>query len=209
MLHASYTLVQAYTLEVGLYNISSTTLTPFRMSVLFDCLLSVKQTLDMLLALPNQSLQSMMGYNWAKIHYIINLALELTLGITSPSWSIESTRNIIQLETYIDLLCRRLTELSSQIHTGGEHGDWFQMLVASWASLNQTLLLGLQRKGIQVGEPDLRTSGIGNGIISGAQPGLPQHGNALYGNADFSSIDFMFHDWMWMPQDGNMIAPQP
>ena len=208
MLHASYVLVSAYTLEIGLYNISTTTLSPARMTVLVDCLLSVKRILDMLVALPDQGFQTLMGFNWAKIHYTINLAIELTVGIPSSSWSIESARNIIQLETYIDLFCQRLNEQSPRIHSETGNGDWFQMLSANWTALRRTYLIGLQKKGIQVVDRDVPVVGNENEQMLQLQPEFIHNSTVSYGNVDLSSIDFMFNDWMWVPQDGNMmVAP--
>jgi hypothetical protein len=178
------------------------------MAILVDCLLSVKQILDAVVALPDRVLQNLMGFNWAKIHYVINLAMELTMGVASPSWSIESVRNIIQLETYLDLFCRRLNSQSSQIHSGADHGDWFQILAANWAALRRNYLIGLQKKGIQILDGDVPILGSGNETISEPEPDLIRNNNAPYYSTDFSSIDFMFYDWMSMPQDGNMILHQ-
>jgi hypothetical protein len=166
----------------------------------------VKKILDKLATLSDQTFQNLMGFNWARMHYTINLAVELTLGITSSTWNIESVRNVIRLETYLDLLYQRLDAISFLIESSEGNGNWYQFLSAKWASLKRTYLNGLLNRGIQVPDLGVQVFQGGNEMATSSIPNLLRSQNAT--SADLSSIDFMLNDWMLLPQDQSIIPQQ-
>jgi hypothetical protein len=184
MLSTSIVLVTAYTREIGLHGLSSspTTLSIHRTTILIDCLSAVKSVLDIVTTLPETDFRYLMGSNWARIHYTLEISIELSLGIESPSWSIEFVRGIIALETYIDIFTKRLEHQSSLVNKKAGESDWFQFLATQWAGLRHKYVDGMRARGIGVEEE----VGLQNVRLDG-WPGLDE-------------MDFMPNEWFWMAQ---------
>lgn len=175
------------------------------MTILHDCLLSIQQILDLLTTISDQVLQSILGYSWARIYYSINMAMELTVGIVSPSWSIEAVRNIVKLETYLDVVYCRLISLSASIQPAEGKGNFFQVLAENLAGLRDKYANSLRVRGINI--PDRETHILSSD--SATIPPNPNVGSVPYGFADISSMDFMLNDWAWLPPDPNLFSNQP
>lgn len=187
---ATYSLmVSAYTQEIGLHGLSSSsnnTLSITRTQILTTCLITIRRILDIVTNLTPLEFLTLPGFSWARTHYILNLASELSTSIVSPSWDIESVRGIIQLETYIDAYVARLEEQSRIIEKGGETReekgkDWFAFLAVQWRKVRREYIEGLAKRGIIVSEQ-----------LEHWSPGWDIDGLSLLGE-----MDFMPQEWFW------------
>lgn len=185
---STYThMVSAYTQEIGLHGLGSQpgVLSIPRTTILVDCLTSVKMVLDSVATLTDIQFYTLLGFNWARVHYVLNLATELSINIESPSWSVESVRSIVDLESYIDIFVRRLEEHSKLVHKKEGEKDWFDFLGQQWKGLRRNYVEGMGRKGVVVANPDEAWT-------------LGFEGLDLLGE-----MDFMPNEWFWMA-DGSM-----
>lgn len=180
-------MVSAYTQEIGLHGLGPQPgiLSIPRTAILVDCLMSVKMVLDSVATLTDIQFYTLLGFNWARVHYVLNLGLELSIGIESPSWSMESVRSIVELESYIDIFVRRLDEHSGLVHKKDGEKDWFDFLSQQWKQLRRNYVEGMRRKGVALNEPD-------------QQWNLSWEGLGLLGE-----MDFMPNEWFWMA-DGTL-----
>lgn len=189
---------QAYTHEISLHIVKAGhTLTNFQTSQLVKCIQSVKNILDLIQGISDRQVQSLCGYNWARLHYLFHLTMELSLGVESPSWDIAMVRDLLPLEVYIDMFCIKLDECSAQISMGEEAGiapNWFESVATAWRSLKNTYLAELVKRGVIVPQaspvnvptttlpPMNSANGIGAGGIGGTF-------------LDFANVDFMSMPW--------------
>lgn len=187
MLATYILLVSAYTHEIGLHGLSAqpTTLSIPRTTILIECLGAVKKVLDTVANLSDADFRSLLGFNWARVHYTLNLAIELSLGIESPSWSLESVRGIVALESYIDIFVKRLELHSDMVSKKHGDGDWFSFLAAQWAGLRRNYVEGMRRRGVGMVGEEQRVVGF-------------------EGWMGLEEMDFMPSEWFWMTQEGGM-----
>ncbi|KFZ11663.1 hypothetical protein V501_04630 [Pseudogymnoascus sp. VKM F-4519 (FW-2642)] len=187
LLATSLLVVQAYTHEIGLHGLHpNDTLSLPRTTILIDCLGTVRRVLDAVVALNDADFRALFGYNWARIHYSLSLAVELSLGISSPSWGVENVRAVLALESYVDVFVQRLEGVSALIRKEGDQGDWFGFLAALWKELRRNYTEGMGRRGV---------------VVPGEIPPIQDLGEGWLGLED---MDFMPNEWLWMVPDIGM-----
>ena len=144
-----------------------------------------RRVLEAIAALNDSHFRSLLGFNWARIHYALSLAVELSLGVASPSWSVENVRATLTLETYVDVFVQRLEALSSMVRKKGDEGDWFGFLAAHWMELRRNYAEGMGNRGVVVprGVP---VEALGEGWLG------------------LGNMDFMPNEWLWMTPNGGM-----
>lgn len=183
---ATYSLmVSAYTQEIGLHGFSTSgstsdnVLSITRTTILIDCLVTVRKVLDIVMNLTPLEFNTLFGFSWARTHYILNLACELSIGIDSPSWSVESVRSIIELEVYIDAYVARLEEQSKSVSRRDGEKDWFAFMAVQWKKLRNEYVEGMRRRGVVVGG------------------GMEQWSPGWEGLSLLGEMDFMPQEWFW------------
>ncbi|KFY93988.1 hypothetical protein V498_04133 [Pseudogymnoascus sp. VKM F-4517 (FW-2822)] len=187
LLATSLLVVSAYTHEIGLHGLHpNDTLSLPRTTILIDCLGAVRRVLDAVVALNDADFRALFGYNWARIHYSLSLAVELSLGITSPSWGVENVRGVLALETYVDVFVLRLEGVSALVRKEGDQGDWFGFLASLWKELRRNYTEGMGRRGV---------------VVPGELPPVQELGEGWLGLED---MDFMPNEWLWMVPDAGM-----
>ncbi|KFY08487.1 hypothetical protein V492_06182 [Pseudogymnoascus sp. VKM F-4246] len=187
LLATSLLVVSAYTHEIGLHGLHpNDTLSLPRITILIDCLGAVRRVLDAVVALDDSDFRALFGYNWARIHYSMSLAVELSLGIASPSWDVENVRAVLALESYVDVLVERLEGVSALIRKEGDQGDWFGFLAMLWKELRRNYTEGMGARGV---------------VVPGEIPPVQDLGEGWIG---LESMDFMPNEWLWMVSDVGM-----
>ncbi|KAI9732746.1 MAG: hypothetical protein M1818_007480 [Claussenomyces sp. TS43310] len=208
MLSASHLLVEAYAHEIALPSSSNLPLSTYRTTLLFDSLKIVKQILDLCVSLSDRDFQSLMGFNWARIHYTLNLTIELTVGIESPSWDIDMVRRIVKLESYLDLFCERLDLQSQTIRMNEGDCNWYQFVAVQWRSLRRQYMSRLWKRGVRLSESEERQIGLEAIPTATIPPPLDPTRVHNLEDMDFSSIDIMPNDWFWPPPDPKILPSQ-
>lgn len=193
---------KAFTYESIIHNIKPRqTLSVNQTAQLVDCLTGVRNIFELVSTLSDQRLCNMCGYHWAHMHYLLYLALELTLGIDSPSWQPAATRQILCLETYLDAFLMRLDRNSLLIRGSVDDGNWFAVVAAAWRNMRTTYVNGMATHGIIVGPAGVSSTGMNATALNdgggSAQASIPGNVNAQLMNdafADFD-VDFMPGEW--------------
>ncbi|KFX96405.1 hypothetical protein O988_05343 [Pseudogymnoascus sp. VKM F-3808] len=180
LLATSLHVVSAYTHEIGLHGLCpNDPLSLPRTTILIDCLGAVRRVLDAVVALNDVDFRALFGYNWARIHYSLSLAVELSLGISSPSWGVENVRAVLALESYVDVFVQRLEGVSALVRKEGDQGDWFGFLAALWKELRRNYTEGMGSRGV---------------VVPGEIPPVQE----LEGWLGLEDMDFMPNEWLWM-----------
>lgn len=188
LLATSLLVVSAYTHEIGLHGLRpNDALSLPRTTILIDCLGAVRRVLDAVVALNDSDFRALFGYNWARIHYSLSLAVELSLGITSPSWGVENVRGVLALESYVDVFVQRLEGVSALVRKEGDQGDWFGFCAALWKELRRNYTEGMGSRGV---------------VVPGDIPPVQE----LEGWLGLEDMDFMpnANEWLWMVPDVGM-----
>ena len=187
LLATSLLVVSAYIHEIGLHGLNpNDTLSLPRTTILIECLGAVRRVFDAVVALNDSDFRALFGYNWARIHYSLSLAVELSLGITSPSWGLENVHAVLALESYVDVFVQRLEGVSAVVRKEGDQGDWFGFLAALWKELRRNYTEGMARRGV---------------VVPGEMPPVQDLGEGWLGLED---MDFMPNEWLWMMPDVGM-----
>ena len=119
--------------------------------------------------------------------YSLSLAVELSLGITSPSWGVENVRGVLALESYVDVFVQRLEGVSALVRKEGDQGDWFGFCAALWKELRRNYTEGMGSRGV---------------VVPGDIPPVQE----LEGWLGLEDMDFMpnANEWLWMVPDVGM-----
>lgn len=147
---ASYVLwpemIEAYIREIGVHGTSrGSSVSVARITMLYDCLLHVKNYLDTLLSLPIDQLQNWTTVEWTWFNYAMILITNISLAVQSPAWNIETARTALKLEMYIDCLSARLKELYSLITPADGAIDWYGYLLVKLETGKNRYLAALNR----------------------------------------------------------------
>ena len=140
-------LFEAFIREVSLSGMSrSPDLSLFRIRVIMDSLLSTKNYFDTFLAIPLCRIPGLPSIHWALLGYTILLAATMSLSIQTPEWNITTAHTIIQLEDYLEAICSRVRDLSSETSPSETLADWYANLVESWGNIKSRYLAALQQQ---------------------------------------------------------------
>jgi hypothetical protein len=234
-------MVSAYTHEIGLHGLSGPgqnggyaygsappALSIPRTTILVELLETVTAILKTVTNMPSPAFNFLLGFQWARVHYTLNLAVELSLGVDVPGWSLTNVRSILELEKQIDLICFRLRGIGLVIDGSKRNGEWFGFLRENWKELRSKYVEGVRRRGIHVPETDAERRGREAREQAGSAGGMTPSQQLLQGNGggsgsglgqardvqmtDFDHIsplgenwnlgvgdmDFMPNEWFWM-----------
>ena len=200
-----YLIIRAYTYEAVLHTVTTAPLTILQTGMLLNCVDHVRQMLEVVSNLTDRQIQNLPGYGWGRIYYSIKLAVELTLGIDSSSWDVNSVRQMLQLEVYVNQFCERINALSNHISGDNRNGNWYRVICTQWRNECSQYLTQLSHKGVLVSQPRVERPGSGmeneiQGINTADVGGFESPG----GFFDFNTIDFIPRTWFWSQLDPNL-----
>jgi hypothetical protein len=157
--------------------------------MLFNCLLCEKQYLETVTSFSEEDLECWSGIDWARFRYNITLAAKLTFAVESPMWTVQSVREVLKLEIYLDAFSIKLRRQIARLNTG-ELDNWYSFYLGQIDSAKQLYLASLSKRGI---EPSLATETAWEGQNLGLPSDLTQ---GMYdlptGHED---IDYMAGEW--------------
>lgn len=196
-------MAEAHTYEIGLYGPIDSPLSVFRVNFLFDCLLTAKNYFDAILASPQEDMQDWSTIEWSRLHYCITLVINLTIGIQSPSWDIASVRQTIKLESYLELICQRVTHALRSISVTGDESNTFAFFLLQWDIAKNRYQIGLRRRGLELPAAEINQGQLAHQANFDALDG-PQAGFEMLTGFDYA--DFMSTDGFWFTSN---IDPWP
>ncbi|KAF2757178.1 hypothetical protein EJ05DRAFT_511906 [Pseudovirgaria hyperparasitica] len=136
-----YYLFQAYAREIAVHFPSKLhELSINRARMLSECLKYCGESLDHILATPPSALVDFTTTQWCGAIYVIILASKVATCHHSPSYNIGTTRNIIRLERYLDLITTKLEEVNKVSTPTGAHVFWWQHLLRIMDSIKAQYL---------------------------------------------------------------------